>query len=331
MPSSPEKDRRQAEYLSNRLARNEKALRRWARKEDIGALRLYDADIPEVPLAIERYGSGADSALVIWLYERPYEKDEAEESAWLALMAAAAAEALEVSPDLVYLKTRKKMRGREQYEKNSGKSREMIVKEAGLSFKVNLSDHLDTGLFLDHRPARTALGRSARGKRVLNLFSYTGAFSVHAAAGGCALVVSVDLSTTYLEWARTNFDLNGLPPSVHQEIKADCVGFLESGAGGKEGWDFIVCDPPTFSNSAMARADFDVVRDWARLLDSCSKILAPGGAILFSTSARRLRFDPSILTLPSRDISEASVPRDFRDRRIHRCWLLGEPAGFTIP
>jgi 23S rRNA (cytosine1962-C5)-methyltransferase len=330
MPFLSEKDKRQAEYLSNRLVRNEKALRRWARNEGVEALRLYDADIPEIPLAVERYGRGADAACVLWLYERPYEKDETEESAWLDLMAKATAAALSISPDLVYVKTRKKMRGREQYEKKSREARDLVVKEAGLSFRVNLSDYLDTGLFLDHRPARAAIGRSSRGKRVLNLFSYTGAFSVHAAAGGSARVLSVDLSNTYLDWARENFELNGLPASAHEELRADCVAFLEGGKGGCGLWDLIVCDPPTFSNSSMARADFDLLRDWPRLLDSCSKILAPGGTILFSTNARRLKLDPAAQILPCVEVGEASVPRDFRDRKIHRCWLLGERTGIVF-
>ena len=330
MPFPSDKEKRQAEYLGNRLSRNEKSLRKWIRGEEIDAVRLYDADIPEIPLAIERYGSAAEAAVVLWLYERPYEKDEAEESAWLDLMAATAAEALALAPDQVFTKTRKRMKGREQYERKSGKSREMIVREAGLSFRVNLSDYLDIGLFLDHRPARTALGRCSRGKRVLNLFSYTGAFSVHAAAGGAASVCSVDLSNTYLDWASANFELNGLPPSLHEEVRADCSGFLEAAARRKDAWDLIVCDPPTFSNSSMARADFDAVRDWPRLIDACARILAPGGTILFSTSARRLKLDPAALSLPCIDVSEASIPRDFRDRRIHRCWLLGDTSAIAL-
>ena len=251
-----DKDKRQSDYLLNRLAKNEKALRKWARTEGVEALRLYDADIPEIPLAIERYGLQASAALAIWLYARPYEKDEAEESAWLDLMSQAASKALDIPPDRVFLKLRKKMRGREQYERKTGGSSDLVVRETGLSFKVNLSDYLDTGLFLDHRPARVALGRSARGKRVLNLFSYTGAFSVHAAAGGATEVLSVDLSNTYHEWARANFALNGIPSAAHEEIKSGCLEFMESAARKGRKWDLVIADPPTFSNSSMTREDF---------------------------------------------------------------------------
>jgi len=325
-----EKDQRQAEYFSNRLAKNEKALRKWARTEGIEALRLYDADIPEIPLAVERFGLAPSASLVIWLYERPYDKDEAEESAWLDLMASSASETLGLSRERVFVKTRKKMRGAEQYEKKARETRNLIVDEAGLRFKLNLSDYLDTGLFLDHRPARLAIGRAARGKRVLNLFSYTGTFSVHAASGGAAEVLSVDLSNTYNEWTKANFELNGIAPAVHEELKADCIEFLGAAARRKERWDLIVCDPPTFSNSSMAKTDFDVVRDWLRLLESCAALLPPGGTILFSTNARRLKFDASELGLPCKDVSEASIPKDFRDRRIHRCWLLGSIEGIRF-
>ncbi|MCX7026312.1 MAG: class I SAM-dependent methyltransferase [Spirochaetes bacterium] len=314
----------------NRLIKNEKALRKWARKEGIEALRLYDADIPEIPLAIERFGLGSSAALAIWLYERPYEKDYAEESAWLELMARTAAEALDVPVDHVFPKLRKKMKGSEQYEKKAAGLSELIVKESGLSFKVNLSDYLDTGLFLDHRPARAAVGRSSRGKRLLNLFSYTGSFSVHAASGGATEVLSVDLSNTYHEWARANFALNGIPSSAHEEVKVDCLEFIESAVNARKRWDIIVVDPPTFSNSSMAKEDFDLVADWPRLLRACVRILAEDGTILFSTNSRKLRFDPAVLGLAWKDVSETSLPRDFRDRRIHRCWLLGNCTGLSF-
>lgn len=327
--SSPsEKDERQAEYFSNRLQKNEKTLRKWARSRDIGALRLYDRDIPEVPLAVDLYreeaGEDKGPALVIALYERPYEKDEAEEAAWLGLMAAAASRALAVQPRRIYLKTRKRMKGLAQYGRQGDESAEAVVRESGLRFRVNFSDYLDTGLFLDHRPARSVVRAVAAGKRVLNLFSYTGSFSVYAAAGGAASVASVDLSNTYLAWAKDNFRLNGLSEDTHRAVKADAMAFLERSRLEGARWDIVVADPPTFSNSTMAKEDFDVNRDWPRLLAACAGVLAEGGLILFSSNSRQLKWDPEAVPLPWEDVSERSVPPDFRNRRIHRCWLLGD-------
>ncbi|HWR11400.1 MAG TPA: class I SAM-dependent methyltransferase [Rectinemataceae bacterium] len=318
-----EKDTRQADYLSNRLLRNFRLLRKWARAEDIHALRLYDRDIPEIPLAVDLYGEGDGATLLIALYERPYEKDEAEESAWLDLMAQSAAKSLNVSPRRVHLKTRRKMKGLSQYDRGGDKKVFTVARESGLFFRVNFSDYLDTGLFLDHRPARAILRRAAAGKRVLNLFSYTGSFSVYAAAGGAAEVVSVDLSNTYLSWSVENFKLNELSEKVHTPVKADVMTFLKQASASGRTWDIIVADPPTFSNSTMTKEDFDVNRDWPALLAACAKVLAPAGTILFSTNSRQLKWDPALVELPWEDITEPSIPRDFRNRKIHRCWLLG--------
>lgn len=320
-----EKDLRQAEYLSNRLLKNEKQLRRWARKENVQALRLYDRDIPEVPLAIDRYGKDENACLVIALYERPYEKDESEELRWLELMAETAADTLSITRPHLYLKTRKRMKGLSQYARSGETSAGMEVGEGGLLFHVNLSDYLDTGLFLDHRPARAAVRAASAGRSVLNLFSYTGAFSVYAASGGASKVVSVDLSNTYLAWSRLNFQLNSLPEQSHTTIKADVMEFLRTAKASGLAWDIIVADPPTFSNSTMAREDFDINRDWPTLLRACAEVLSEEGVILFSSNSRQLKWDPAAINLPWRDVSEASIPPDFRNRKIHRCWLLGNP------
>lgn len=318
-----EKDARQADYLANRLTKNEKQLRKWARKADIHALRLYDRDIPEIPLAIERYGQGDEAALVIALYERPYEKDDREEAAWLDLMAGSAAATLGIPPEKVFLKTRKRMKGLSQYGRSDEIKAESIIRESGLLFRVNFTEYLDTGLFLDHRPARTAIRAASKGLRVLNLFSYTGSFSVYAAAGGAAEVTSVDLSNTYLAWSMENFKINSLAESIHRPVKADAMEYLaEAGRSGKN-WDIIIVDPPTFSNSTMMKADFDVNRDWPTLIHGCESLLAAGGLILFSTNSRQLKWDDTASSLPVADISELSIPPDFRNRKIHRCWLLG--------
>jgi len=320
-----EKDKRQAEYFGNRIRKNEKRLRRWARSEGVGALRLYDRDIPEVPLALDRYGEGAESSLVMALYERPYEKDEADEDAWLGLMAAEAASALGVVPSRVFVKTRRRQRGLDQYERRDGGSVELWVREGGLSFLVNLSDYLDTGLFLDHRPTRAMVRAEAAGKDALNLFAYTGSFSAYAASGGASSVTSVDLSNTYLAWARRNLERNGFSGPSYSFVRSDVQSFLAEAAAGKRRWGLIVADPPTFSNSKMASGDFDVNRDWPALLAACAAVLEPSGTLYFSTNSRRLRWDGALAPLPWEDISEASIPPDFRDRKAHRCWRLGPP------
>jgi 23S rRNA G2069 N7-methylase RlmK/C1962 C5-methylase RlmI len=319
-----DKDEQQAAYFRNRLVKNEHHLRRWAKTGGIEAFRLYDNDIPEVPLALDRYGLGQETALHLALYERPYDKDEGLEADWLKLMAATAAEALAVRSERVFIKTRRRLRGLEQYEKLSGKTAEMVVKEAGLSFIVNLSDYIDTGLFLDHRTTRSMVREGAAGKRVLNLFSYTGSFSVYAAAGGATAVTSVDLSNTYLAWAERNLELNGFSAAAHPMVHADVSLFLADAAGAGARWDLIVADPPTFSNSKSAPADFDVNKDWPALIEACGRVLAPGGTMYFSTNSRKLKWDPARIPISSKDISAATIPKDFRDERIHRCWLLSE-------
>jgi 23S rRNA (guanine2445-N2)-methyltransferase / 23S rRNA (guanine2069-N7)-methyltransferase len=320
MPS--EKDLLQAEYFRNRLRKNEKALRRWARTQGVEALRLYDRDIPEVPLALDRYGD----ALLLALYERPYEKEESLEAEWLELMAITASEALGIAPGSVFMKTRRRQRGKAQYEKIGRDSAERVVREGGLSFVVNLSDYLDTGLFLDHRPTRAMVRAEAAGKAVLNLFAYTGSFSVYAAAGGAASVTSVDLSNTYLAWASRNFALNGFSGKAYPLIRSDVTAFLARSAAEGEKWDLIVADPPTFSNSKSSEKDFDVNEDWPALVGACLDLLAPGGRLYFSTNSRRLKWSETPSAGSWEDISAATMPPDFRDAKAHRCWRFSSRA-----
>jgi 23S rRNA G2069 N7-methylase RlmK/C1962 C5-methylase RlmI len=318
MSHSP-KDLRQAEFFGNRLQKRKKQLSKWARSLGIDCYRLFDNDIPEVPLAVDAYAD----ALLLALYERPYEKDPAEEEAWLGLMRDTAAERLGIEPKRVFHKLRRRQKGESQYERLSSAGVEFAVREQGLSFLVNLSDYLDTGLFLDHRPTRAMLRERAAGKSVLNLFSYTGSFSVYAAAGGARRLASVDMSNTYAEWEARNFALNGLGDFPRQAVRADALAWLEEAARAKETWDIIVLDPPTFSNSKKMRGDFDLNEAWPRLLAQCIAILSPDGHIIFSTNSRRLRMDPSLVPGASiADISEKTLPPDFRDRRIHRAWEI---------
>ena len=324
------KDLAQAEFFRNRLLKNEKHLRKWARREGVSAFRLYDRDIPELPLAVDIFrstrgldtGDREEDCLLIALYERPYDKDPALEEAWLALMSATAAECLGISPKCCFSRTRKRQRGINQYERVDSGAAERVVTEGGLSFIVNLSDYLDTGLFLDHRPTRALVRSLSKDKRVLNLYSYTGSFSVYAAAGGASEVHSVDLSNTYLAWAGRNLALNGFEGGSFPLIKADVRSFLESSRRRGASWDLIVADPPTFSNSKAAAMDFDVNRDWHLLIRDCLALLAPGGTLFFSSNSRKLKWEGELVKGRWKDVSEACLPADFRDRRIRKTWML---------
>jgi 23S rRNA G2069 N7-methylase RlmK/C1962 C5-methylase RlmI len=298
----------QAAMLANRLQKRFNHLKKWAQRTGAGAFRLYDRDIPEIPIILDYYGDAAlpkEAALAGALYKRPYEKDEAEEDHWLSVMKESAACALGVEPSRIFLKQRKRQRGASQYEKTGGERYVKNVNEGGLVFKVNLSDYLDTGLFPDRRLLRSIVRSEASCKKILNLFSYTGSFSVYAAAGGAASTDSVDLSNTYLFWARENFSLNGFTAqifsrqedffptyenhykSANRLIRADVLKFIENAASKKLRWDIIVLDPPAFSNSKKMTGSFDLQRDLTELLKNCCFLLAPEGKIFLSVNMRR--------------------------------------------
>ena len=327
-----DKDNRQVEFFRNRVAKNEQNLRRWAKREGVTGYRLYDRDIPEVPLALDWYREAdwletgkRGGALCLALYDRPYEKDAAAEAEWIFAMAGAAGEILEVARESIFARTKKHKRGSQPYEGMGTAVSERIVKEAGLSFIVNLSDYLDTGLFLDHRPLRARVHAESKGKRVLNLFAYTGSFSVHAAAGGASLVTTVDLSNTYLDWAKRNLAANGFTGPGYPTVRDDVRDFLAGMGAKNEKWDLIVADPPTFSNSKAFNVDFDVNLHWPDLVTACLGLLAEDGVLYFSTNSRRLKWEPDRIAAPSQDISAATIPPDFRDKRVHRVWRITRP------
>ncbi len=322
MPPS-DKDLRQAEYLSNRILKNRRLLSKWVRSNDIHAYRLYDRDIPEVPLALDYYGSDTEKALVMALYERPYDKSDEDEAAWLSLMAESAGKSLEIPSSRIFARTRRRMKGLSQYEREEEDGFATEVRESGLAFKVVLSGRLDTGLFLDHRQTRQLVRSASCGKKVLNLFSYTGSFSVYAAAGGAETVTSVDLSNTYLAWSKDNFRINNLPEERHSAVRSDALRFLHEARAEGSAWEMIIADPPTFSNSAKTTRDFDVNRDWPVLLEACRLVLAPDGVIVFSSNSRSLKWNSELVRLPVKEITDSTLPPDFRNRRIHRCWLAG--------
>ncbi len=314
------KELEQRDYFKNRLIKRDRHLRKWAKRYDTDCYRVYDRDIPEVPLALDRY---ADTA-ILYHYERPYEKDPLEEDAWLALMKEAAAEALGIEPGLIFVKTRRKLGLEEQYEKEGRLNVSRVVREQGLKFLVNLSDYLDSGLFMDHRPSRALVRSQSPGKRVLNLYAYTGSFSVYALAGGASELCAVDLSNNYIAWADDNIRLNGLPEVRYRAVRADAQAFLREERARGSLYDIIVLDPPTFSNSKRMEGFLDVNRHWPELARDCLAVLAPDGFILFSTNSRKLEFDAALLPgCAARDISAYSVPPDFRPKQ-HRAWLIGE-------
>ena len=309
-----------------RLAKRSRHLGRWARKQGIEAYRLYDRDIPEIPLVIDRYGDWLHAAE----YERPHERTAIEHDVWLDRIIEAAADQLGLAPDCVFFKVRRRQRTGGQYEKVDDRSVTFPVNEHGLKFEVNLSDYLDTGLFLDHRQTRAMVRGDAAGRSFLNLFGYTGSFSVAAAAGGAEATTTVDLSNTYLEWARRNLMENGfLDRRQHTLLRDDAREFLKHrGRRGERPFDLVVVDPPTFSRSTRQLQDWDVQRDYADLLQAVANNLNTGGIVYFSTNYRRFKFDEKLLanTYDIYEISRKTVPEDFRNARIHRSWKFVKKA-----
>ena len=314
---------RQAEMFANRISKNYKHLKKWAKSAGVESFRVYDRDIPELPFALDLYADRAH----LQEYSKPVMEVRAQRH-WLTVMHEAAAQALNIALERVTLKQRHGQRPDDQYRKLAASAQDFVVREGGHRFIVNLTDHLDTGLFLDHRDTRALVGRLAAGRRVLNLFCYTGSFSVYAANGKAVSTTSVDLSKTYLDWARRNFELNGLDFGRNRLVQADVVRFLEEERSSKDRYDLIVFDPPSFSNSKRMQGVLDVQRDHVALIRGCLFLLASGGELLFSTNLRSFRLDTDALAdLSMTEISEQTVPPDFRNRRIHRCWRIDRGGG----
>lgn len=317
-----------AQFFTNRLKRRIKTTGAWARKLGLEAFRIYFRDIPEVPLAVDRYGP----YLHISEFERPntYEPDQRE--AWQELMTETAAATLGVPRERTFYKFRQQQKGREQYEKFATRSVETEIVENGLRFTVNLSDYLDTGLFLDHRNAREWVREHSLDRRVLNLFSYTATFSVYAAAGGAQETVSVDLSNTYCEWARENLRRNGFTEPFHRVVREDVFRFLREAVPRQ--FHLIVLDPPTFSNSSRMDRLLDIQRDHTELIHLTRRLLLPGGVLFFSTNRRSFKLDPNAFAGGSwEETSDRTIPEDFqRAGRIHRSFLFQESdQGFGGP
>lgn len=300
----------------NRLQKVFAHRRKVAKKQDVSCYRLYDLDLPEFPLAIDLY----DDHVHVAEYRRNHTLSADEHAAWLAGSKAVIVEVLQVPPGHIHVKERAVIVERtEQYGRFAQTGVRKVVVENGLKFYVNLDDYLDTGLFLDHRPTRVLARELSSGKDVLNLFAYTGSFSVYAAAGGARSVHTVDLSNTYLDWARDNFRLNGFEPERYRFTAADVMAFLPTLPSSSH--DLIVCDPPTFSNSKKMRGVFDVQRDHPALINQCLRILRSDGLLLFSTNNRRFRlYDEHVATDRIRDLTKQTTGFDFDGKLNRLCY-----------
>lgn len=304
------------QMFANRLQKNLKQLGKWARKEGIQCYRLYDADMPEYALAVDLYGDWVH----VQEYAPPRSIDPEKAQARLLDALAAIPQALQIDPSRVVVKRRERQTGTRQYERQGAEGRFMEVNEGGVKLLVNLTDYLDTGLFLDHRPMRLRIQREAAGKRFLNLFCYTATATVHAAKGGARSTTSVDLSKTYLDWARRNLSLNGFSDKQRLQ-QGDVMAWLEEDRGE---YDLIFIDPPTFSNSKRMEGVFDVQRDHVHLLDLAMARLAPGGVLYFSNNFRKFQLDEALRArYQVSEISAETIDPDFaRNGKIHRAWRL---------
>ncbi len=300
--------------IKNRLEKNLKKLKPWSERHKIEAYRLYDRDIPEFPFIVDVY---KDHYLV-------HDKSDSlldREKNHLPLVIQALKEIFKCSDDKIVLKKRERQEGLKQYEKLGEKSETFTVCETQAVLIVNLYDYLDTGLFLDHRPMRQKIFKTAKDKKFLNLFCYTGSVSVFAALGG-AKTTSVDMSQTYLNWAQDNFMLNNIDLGEHSFINSNVLEWLKI-EKFKRKFDVIFLDPPTFSNSKKMEDSFEVERDQEFLVDSCMMMLNPGGVLYFSNNKRKFKLAPSIMSKYSiLDKTEESIPQDFHDKKIHNCFEI---------
>jgi 23S rRNA G2069 N7-methylase RlmK/C1962 C5-methylase RlmI len=305
-----------AEMLANRLRKTWQHLHRQMERQGFGAFRLYDRDIPEIRLCVDWY----EGRLAVAEYART---QTLQWPGWLDAMAKAAGAALGVRPDWIATKQRQtRPQHGDRYRAINERGERFPVREGGLLFLVNLHDRLDVGLFLDHRLTRARVRSEASGKRVLNLYAYTGSFTVYAAHGGAAQTTTVDASARALAWADDNLRWNGLDGPQHERVQADTLAFLHAAARQERLWDLCVVDPPSFSER-MDAPPFDVQRDHVRLLRAVLAVLAPGGVVYFSTNHQR--FQPRLAELDGArcdEITAKTVPPDFRNRQVHRCWRI---------
>ena len=307
--------------LANCIRNNYRHIRKWAKRTCTNCFRLYDREIHHYPLAIDYY---AGRFLIHY-----FAKGRTAEEVPLELVNEVHKvldHLFGVSPKLIFWRTRAKHKESRQYEKRGFSKDFFTVMEYGVHFKVNLKDYLDTGLFLDHRETRHLVASFAKDKKLLNLFAYTCAFSVHAALAGASFTKSVDLSNTYLDWAEDNFLLNGSTPEKNEIVRDDCLKFLDQEVRHKTKYDLIVIDPPRISRSKKMDQLFDIQVDYVTLIAKSLKLLRPGGTIFFSTNAQKFTFNQALFpNCTIEEITEKTLPIDFKDSKIHRCWKIKKP------
>jgi len=315
MASSEEK----LQMFSNRLTKVYRHRSKIAKRQHVKCYRLYDHDLPEFPFAIDFY----EDKLNVSEYRRRHGMTEEEHEQWMNESLQVISAITEVPVENIFMRQRQRKAGRQgQYEKIDSAKSEFVVHENDLRFKINLSDYLDTGLFLDHRITREMVKKESEGKKVLNLFCYTGSFSVYAAAGMAKEVLSIDLSNTYLQWAEENMLLNGFKDEKkYQYLQADVIQYLQQSP--KNYFDLVILDPPTFSNSKRMKDFMDIQRDHVQLINQCLSALKPAGILYFSTNYTRFKLDADNISRASiKDISKATTPFDFEGKLNRQCFRI---------
>lgn len=307
------------EEFKNRLTKNAKHWGKWARRQGITCYRVYNRDLPQFPFAIDLYHDRAH----LQEYDTGWQQTDEEYEAWVLAVAEIVTEVLDVEGEDLAFKRRQRQKGTSQYEKTGLQGQEFVVEEGGHRFEVNLETYLDTGLFLDHRQTRKMVQEMAAGKRFLNLFAYTGSFSVYAAKGGAVESLTLDMSNTYQAWTKRNFELNKLNLDQHHLERVDVLRWLDQASQAPAKFDLIVCDPPSFSNSAKMDGTFDVQRDHAWIVERCMDILSPDGTLIFSNNKQGFKLEDWLSdSCVIKEISQKTVPEDFKSRPSHRCWAI---------
>lgn len=303
--------------FKNRIRKNYRHIRKWAKRTQTNCFRIYDRDIKEYPYTIDFY----DGRYSIHYFssrgeeEPPQEVQDEIKQALISIF--------QISEDMIFWRMRKRRAMIEQYEKVDEKKEYFEVREYNTKFLVNLVDYLDTGLFLDHRETRQIVAKMCSQKKLLNLFAYTGSFSVQAALYGALFTKSVDMSNTYTAWAKDNFILNGLTLKNNEIIRADCLKFLDDELISNSRYDVIVIDPPTISRSKKMEQLFDIQVDYIALIKKSLRLLSDGGTIFFSTNSRKFHFDTSLFpSCKIIDITAKTIPLDFHNKKIHSCYKI---------
>ncbi len=303
-----------SKMLIGRINKNRRRFKGWIKQNSVTCYRLYNHDIPQIPLIIDWYDGRINCYI---LTDASWSQST---HLFMSSLALKAGESLRVAQDNIFIKYRKHSKGGEQYGRIEEKNLSFNINEDGLLFTVNLSDRIDTGLFLDHRITRKLIRKESKGRRVLNLFAYTGSFSVYAAAGGAKITVTADLSNTYLDVAKKNMELNGFTGFNHRFLKADVLAYLKDPPDEK--FDLIILDPPTVSTSKAMDKKLVIKDDHKWMIESALKMLSKGGVLYFSSNFRQFKLNENISAAKIEEITGKTVPPDFAGKRPHRCYRI---------